>query len=123
MKRLVAVASLVVVAAVAWTAAPANAQDPYDSFEGRRRADDELRRRVWELERAVQHLQHRVATLEATPAAPIVVAERPWTCRVSAFGRTFIKTMPTRGQAEAHVMQACSNDSAAMHCEEVSCSQ
>lgn len=90
--------------------------------------NDELRRRVWELEKAVSQLQARVYDLEATPApAPVVIAapppQKPWTCRVSAFGRTFVKTLPTRGEAEAQVLQECAADSAEMHCQKIVCSQ
>ena len=89
--------------------------------------NDELRRRVWELEKAVWQLQQRVYQLEAAPApvlAPVLVAkEKPWTCRVSAFGKMYVRTMESRGQAEASVLEECSNATNEMHCSNIKCSQ
>lgn len=77
---------------------------------------DEQRRRIWELERAVQQLQARVYQLEVAPPPPVV--EERWTCRVEAFGKVFAATRPTRGEATTQVIQECAQKHNAMFCAE-----
>jgi len=85
----------------------------YDGY-----SNNDLRRRVWELERAVSQLQQRVFSLEVRkPEAPAPV-EKPWTCRIQSFGKTFKVTAPTRGAALGDVLEKCSQGSSAMHCPE-----
>jgi hypothetical protein len=82
----------------------------------------DLQRRIWELERAVSQLQRRVYQLEA-PAPGPVQPERRWTCTVSAFGKTYLQTSVSRGEAEAKVRQQCSNASNEMHCRDIQCAE
>jgi len=92
--------------------------DDYQRYDNR-----ELQRRVWELERAVSQLQERVYDLEATPVVVTPPPAPDWTCRVSAFGKTYVKTKASRGEAEALVLKACSDDTHEMHCSNITCSQ
>lgn len=88
----------------------------YESY-----SNDELRRRVFQLERAVQQLQMRVFDLEyAKPSQP---ETNDWTCRMSSFGKTFVSTAKTKAKAMANVIEKCSSATNAVHCSEsdVSC--
>ena len=95
-------------------------------YRGRDYSERELRRRVWELERAVAQLQERIYDLEvAPPAAPPVVEPvvTPWTCTVTAFGKVYSATSNTQSQARATALTQCSNATNAMHCDDMVCGQ
>lgn len=86
----------------------------------------ELQRRVFELEQAVMQLQQRVYSLESAPPTTIIAPPpvMPWTCTmVSAFGKSFTQTAPSRGEAASAVTQRCADDTNAMHCKNLQCSQ
>jgi hypothetical protein len=87
----------------------------------------DLQRRVWELERAVSQLQRRIYQLEATPVpAPTPVVVEPakrFTCSVSAFGKTYMRTAGSRGEAEGAVLKECSDASNEMHCRQIHCAE
>lgn len=76
-------------------------------------SNEELRERVWQLERAVEQLQTRIFHLEAKPnQAP----QKEWTCRIQVFGKTHIASGSTKGSAIAKVLEKCSNASHSIHC-------
>ncbi len=102
---------------------------PYRIYAGpdyRAYSNAELQRRVFELERAVMQLQQRVYSLEAAPPTTIIAPPpvMPWTCTmVNAFGKSFTQTAPSRGEASSAVTQRCADDTNAMHCKNLQCSQ
>lgn len=88
-------------------------------------SNDELRRRVWELERAVQQLQMRVFSLEVTGAqrpasVPAEPAQPKVTCFIKTpFDGTFSATESTETAAKAAAMEKCSTKvKVGFHCEE-----
>ncbi len=85
-------------------------------------SNQELRRRVWELERAVAQLQDQVFHLSVNQGRP-GYGGNSWTCHIQSFGKTFTATKSTRGAAQAKILKDCSNATNAMHCktEDVSC--
>jgi hypothetical protein len=98
MKRFVCLLGLVVAGA-------AFAGDVFRIEVGKdynRYSDSDLRRRVWELERAVEQLQARVFNLEAKP-----VEVASWICSIRAMGDNFTGTGATKAVATAKVMEAC----------------
>lgn len=116
--------SVLAVVAVSGTAFADDA--PYRINVGRdytRYTVAELQRRVFDLERAVMQLQERIYHLESAPPPPPVVMQPPWTCSVSAFGKTYVHTAGSRGEAEALVRSKCASASHQMHCTAVNCSQ
>lgn len=125
-RRLV---GLCLFAAVASSSTALADEAPYRIYMGRDYRGytvQELQKRVYDLERAVMQLQQRVYSLEAAPPPPPVVVAPPappWTCTVSAFGQTYVQTMPSRGQAEALVRKQCADASHEMHCRQIRCSQ
>ena len=80
----------------------------------------ELRRRVYNLERAVYQLQEQVFHLSMNQAQRPI--ENPWTCMAEAFGKTFSATRGTKGSAKAEAMSQCTAKHNAMHCD-VKCEQ
>ncbi len=80
----------------------------------------ELRRRVWELERAVAQLQDQVFHLSMSQNQ---YQPEEWTCHMQSFGKTHMASARTRGKALALVMSKCSSASNAIHCDsgDVSC--
>lgn len=84
---------------------------------------EELRRRVWQLERAVSQLQEQVFQL-AMDQQHRPIYDRPmWTCHLQSFGKTHTATGSTRASALADTLKKCSENSHAIHCKEsdVSC--
>lgn len=79
---------------------------------------EELRRRVWMLERAVAQMQTRIYQLESDGSK-----SKAWTCQIQSFGKTHMATEPTKGAALAIVLKKCSDATNAIHCKEsdVSC--
>lgn len=73
----------------------------YESY-----SNQDLRRRVWELERAVQQLQMKVFELElGKPSLPPAV--ETWVCKISAMGDTFTGTGGSKAVAIHNVTEAC----------------
>lgn len=89
----------------------------YDSY-----SNNELRRRVWELERAVRQLQDQVFHLSMNQGRPGHGGNQ-WTCMIQSFGKTFTSTRSTKSAATAKVLKDCSANSNAIHCDakNVSC--
>ena len=71
----------------------------------RRDKDSDLKRRIWELERAVGQLQARVFQLEAKPVP--VVEKDSWVCTIEAMGQTYTGTGTSRALATKAAMEAC----------------
>lgn len=75
----------------------------------------ELRERVWDLERAVAQLQERIYQLEADGAATAVATKAPaepekpdtWVCTISAMGKPYVGTGPTKAVATAKATENC----------------
>lgn len=101
-----------------FTFQPAHAEDviriefgsSYDRY-----TNDELRRRVWQLERAVAQLQSRVFQLEVQGPK---VEMKTWTCILQSFGVTHTASASTRTAALAMVLKKCSDATNAIHCRE-----
>ncbi len=74
----------------------------------------ELRRRVWQLERTVLDLQDQVDRLTER-GRPLPAS---WTCHMQSFGKTFVSDGPTRASAMAEILKKCSDDVSATHCQE-----
>jgi len=85
----------------------------------------DLRRRVWNLERAVAQLQDRVFELSHKKSSTIIVKRgkrsKKSTCYVSSFGDTFTSTKSTETAAKADVLAKCSKENHAMHCKNITC--
>ncbi len=77
----------------------------------------ELRRRVWELERAVYQLQEQVFHLSMNNQKGQSQLEASWTCSIQSMGKTFTATKATKGAARAEVLKDCSNHTNAIHCD------
>lgn len=118
MKKLLIAA---VVAGSVFASMPLVAEEIFRIEVGRdygRYTNDELRRRVWQLERAVDQLQMRIYQLEAKPVIQPVVAtpEKEWTCHIQSFATTHVASAKTKSAALADVLKKCSEASHAMHC-------
>lgn len=93
----------------------------YDGY-----SEEELRRRVWQLERAVAQLQDQVFQLAVRDSYSNnngsqfaeKTAKNEWTCTIQAFGKTHIGNASTRASALAKVQKKCSEASNAIHCSE-----
>jgi hypothetical protein len=104
--------------------APAFAEDVFRIEIGkdyRGYSQNDLKRRVWELERAVAQLQARVFQLEATPTP----SPDSWACTMKAFGETYIGTGVSKALANAKALDACKagQKGDSFHCKLVECSQ
>jgi len=87
-----------------------------------RYSDRELRKRVWELERAVTQLQARVFQLEGTPqTAPV----DNWACTVKAMGQSYVATGPNKAVASAKAQENCKigQSGNSFHCSAPDCTQ
>ena len=82
----------------------------YDGY-----SNEELRRRVWELERAVSQLQSKVFQLEVSHDRPVF---SEWTCHIQSFGATHVATGGTRSSALAMVLKKCGDATNPIHCHE-----
>lgn len=87
----------------------------YDSY-----SKEDLRRRVWQLERAVEQLQNQVFQLAINnnSSGSTLAAGGNWTCQIEAFGKIHVAGGNTRASALAQAMKKCSDDSNAIHCPE-----
>ena len=89
-------------------------------------SNEELRRRVHQLERAVEQLQDQVfqlAVRDRGDSRPLPTVNN-WTCSIQSFGKTHIASGNTKASALAQVLKKCSDATNAIHCEtkDVSCS-
>ena len=86
-------------------------------------SNDELRMRIWNLEKAVMQLQQKVFAMEI--AQTNVSTGGHWTCMIKSFGKSFSSTAPTKTKAMADVIADCSKATNAVHCDEdeVTCGQ
>ena len=81
-------------------------------------SSDELRQRVWELERAVQQLQMRVFSLEMTGGQKPPISTFT-TCYIKTpFDGTFSATEPTETAARAAALEKCGAKANGIHCNE-----
>jgi len=83
-------------------------------------SNEDLRRRIWTLERAVAQLQEQVFQLAVHSNA---AGTGNWTCHMQSFGKTHVASGNTRASALAQVLKKCSDATNAVHCHEsdVSC--
>ncbi len=86
-------------------------------------SNDELRMRIWNLEKAVMQLQQKVFAIELSQSN--TSAGGHWTCMIKSFGKSFSSTAPTKTKALADVIADCSKATNAVHCDEdeVKCGQ
>lgn len=63
---------------------------------------EELRQRVWMLEKAVYQLQNRVFQLEAGNSS-----KSDWICKITAMGETYTGIGGSRAVAEANAFENC----------------
>lgn len=88
----------------------------YEDYSNR-----ELRRRVYQLERAVQQLQERVFQLEygkMTPTPTATPEKAMWTCRIDSMGKIFVSNAKTKSKALADLISKCSAATSSVHCDE-----
>ncbi len=86
----------------------------YESY-----SNDELKRRVWHLEKAVWQMQQRIYHLEAQgPVQQVVEQRSEWTCYLRSFGKAYTHTAASQTKARAEVIRQCSQATNAMHCDE-----
>ena len=87
----------------------------YEDYSNR-----ELRRRVYQLERAVRQLQERVFELEYNkPGASPTPEQSEWTCRIDSMGKIFVSSAKTKSKAMAEVISKCSAATSSVHCPEL----
>lgn len=87
-------------------------------------SNEELRKRVWQLEQAVQQLQEnakkqneQTTSLIESAKAKEQAASTQWTCYIRAAG-FFVSTDPTKELATKNALEKCRNNSAPIHCKE-----
>lgn len=85
-----------------------------------RYSNEELRRRVYDLERAVAQLQAEVFHLSVRDrvSAPPQIERKEWTCTIQSFGKTHSASAKTRAKALAQTLKKCSDATSSIHCEE-----
>lgn len=86
-------------------------------------SNEDLRRRVWQLERAVAQLQDQVFQLAMKNNGGTASTATPnnlWTCQIQSFGKTHVASGNTKASALAQVLKKCSDASNAIHCSESS---
>lgn len=82
------------------------------SYEGY--SNDELRKRVWQLEKAVAQLQDQVFQLAIKDNSQ---PTSEWTCQIQSFGKTHVASGKTESKARSMVVKKCSEASNAIHCD------
>ncbi|MCB0378095.1 MAG: hypothetical protein KDD33_06350 [Bdellovibrionales bacterium] len=80
-----------------------------------RYSNKELRRRVWELERAVAQLQDQVFQLAMDKGHS---STADWTCHIQSFSKTHVASGRTKASAIAQVLKKCSDATSSVHCAE-----
>jgi len=84
-------------------------------------SNEELRKRVWDLERAVSQMQEQMFQLAMRVNGGIVpppANHLVWTCRIESFGKTHVAAGSTKASALAQVLKKCSDATNAVHCHE-----
>jgi hypothetical protein len=88
-------------------------------------SNEELRKRVWNLEQAVAKLQDQVFQLamnNSNNAGSNFNGNQPqnnaWTCHMESFGKTFVSSGNTKASALAQVLKKCADATNAIHCSE-----
>lgn len=81
------------------------------SYEGY--SNDELRRRVWQLEKAVMQLQNQVFQLSMNQGGGGM-----WTCQMQSFAKTHVASGNTKAAALAQVLKKCGDATNPVHCKE-----
>lgn len=130
---------LIIAVGLSFISVAANAQSDIQIKIGkdyRQYSHDELRRRVWELERTVNLLSDRLYALElrmppANPTQVITVPTQPptkpkkeeWICSTTAMGETYSATGESMAAAKHKAMEACKSaqDGRSFHCSEPKC--
>ena len=81
-------------------------------------SNEELRRRVWQLERAVSQLQDQVFELAIRDGSTRIniPTTAMWTCTIQSFGKTHVSTGMTKAAAQADALRKCSDATNAIHC-------
>lgn len=79
--------------------------------------NDELRRRVWQLEKAVAQLQDQVFQLAVRDGGSRG-GTGDWTCQIQSFSKTHIASGRTKARALAEALKKCSDATNAIHCHE-----
>ncbi len=80
-------------------------------------SNSDLRRRVWQLEQAVDQLQRRVFELELKdefekPKPEVIKKEEDkWFCKITAMGKDYAATGPTKPKAKMNAIEACKKES------------
>ncbi|HPI40155.1 MAG TPA: hypothetical protein PLJ21_05080 [Pseudobdellovibrionaceae bacterium] len=98
--------------------------DDYSNYSA-----SDLKKRVWELERAVSQLQQRIFQLEfakaTPPTQPVAPPADVWVCRISKFGKSYTGTGSSKAVAKLKVTEACisGNDGNDFHCKNPECEQ
>lgn len=69
-----------------------------------------LRKRVWELEKAVVAMQKKITLLESK-AGPSIG------CKITSFNKTYISAHPSKMVAIDEVIKKCAKGSNAIHCD------
>ena len=69
--------------------------------------DSDLRRRVWELERAIGQLQTRVFQLELGGKLAAAPPSDTWVCTIKAMGEPYVGTGGSRPVATAKAIEVC----------------
>lgn len=82
-------------------------------------SNKELRRRLWNLERAVWQLQQRVFHLEASDSTP--AKEESWICKVSAMGENFSELGTNKSIATHKVLEKCKGKIDSFFCKDPVC--
>ncbi len=76
--------------------------------ESKKYSDSEMRRRIWELERAVSQLQRRVFELEVSERTEVEKSGNDeWLCTVSARGTDHTGTGGSKAVATDRAMKEC----------------
>ena len=86
-------------------------------------SNEELRRRVWQLERAVAQLQDQVFQLAVRNETQIRNGGQ-WTCSIQSFGKTHVSSGISRASALAQTLKKCGDATNPIHCKEsdINCS-
>lgn len=86
-------------------------------------SDSDLKRRVWELERAVRQLQQKVFDIENSK---IPSQAATWICKTEAMGEKLSATGASKAVAENEVMEKCKTSPKSgngFHCSDAICAQ
>lgn len=83
----------------------------------KRYSNEDLRRRVWQLEMAVAQLQEQVFQL-AMKNNDTRPTSKYWTCHIQSFGKTHMASGDTKASALAQTLKKCGDATNPVHCSE-----